>query len=166
MNIQSDGPSPSWGLRFARSIHDDNAGGTAVEFALVLPMTAILLFAIIKFGIVLNNQIQLTHAASAAARQLSISRGSTTPYSSTIAAMRLSAPTLKSASIGSAVTLTDASNKTTTCTADDTTCQNAFGNGSGAVQAKVVLSYPCNLNLPFIALPNCSLSTSAAGLVQ
>ena len=92
MNTQASGPSPSRGRRFAHSIHEDNTGGTAVEFALILPVTAMLLFAVIKFGIVLNNQVQLTHAASAAARQLSISRGSTTPYSSTMAAMRLSAP--------------------------------------------------------------------------
>jgi len=114
----------------------------------------------------LNNQVQLTHAASAAAWQLSIGRGSATPYSSTITAMRNAAPTLNAASMASTVRLTDASNRSTTCTADDVTCQSAFGNGSGVVQAKVVLRYPCNLDMLFFSLPNCSLPTSAAGLVQ
>jgi Flp pilus assembly protein TadG len=143
--------------RFVR----ETTGSSATEFAMVLPVMAILLFGTLKFGLALNNHIQLTHAASAAARQLSISRGSPTPYSSTIEAMQAAAPTLKASSITSTLTV-----GTTNCTADDATCQNAFGNGSSAIQAKAVLRYPCNIALPFVPISNCTLSTSASGLVQ
>ena len=147
--------------RRSSSISGDENGATAVEFALVLLVTALLLFGIIKFGLVLNNQIQLTHAASAAARQLSISRGSATPYSSTIAAMRNAAPTLKSTDITTTLTVGGAA-----CTGDDQTCRDAFGTGTTTVQAQAVLRYPCNLNVLFIRVANCSFGTTAAAFVQ
>jgi len=138
----------------------DARGSSAAEFAMMMPIMAIMLFGIIKFGLVFNNYIQLTHAASAAARQLSISRGSTTPYTGTVTAMRNAAPTLKAASINSVFYVNNVA-----CTADNTACQGAFGTTSGA-QARVALNYPCNLTLPFIPFPNCNLGVNAAGMVQ
>ena len=44
-------------------------GQTAVEFALVLPLLCLLLFAAIQFGVVFNNYETLTDAARAGARQ-------------------------------------------------------------------------------------------------
>ena len=44
-------------------------GQTAVEFALVLPLLCLLLFAVIQFGIVFNNYETITDAARAGARQ-------------------------------------------------------------------------------------------------
>jgi len=153
------------GRRSSAKFNGDDSGSSAAEFGMVLPVMCIMLFGTIKFGLLLNNHIQLTHAASAAARQLSISRGASTPYTSTIAAMTAASPTLKPSSITSTLTLIDAA-KTTTCTTDNSTCKDAFGNGTAAVQAKVALSYPCSISLPFVPLPNCTLSTSASGLVQ
>jgi len=127
---------------------------------MMMPVMAIMLFGIIKFGLVFNNYIQLTHAASAAARQLSISRGSSTPYSGTLSAMRSAAPTLKAANISSTFVVNNV-----TCTSDNSTCQNAFGTTSG-VQARVALNYPCSLTLPFVPFPNCNLGVNAAGMVQ
>ena len=44
------------------------------EFAIVLPILIVLLFAIMQFGIVFNNYVALTDAARAAARKGAVSR--------------------------------------------------------------------------------------------
>ena len=44
------------------------------EFALVLPILAILLFGVIQFGLVFNNYVQLTDAVRAGARKGSVGR--------------------------------------------------------------------------------------------
>ncbi len=49
-------------------------GQTLVEFALVLPLIAILLFGVIQFGIVFNNYLTLTDAVRAGARRAAVSR--------------------------------------------------------------------------------------------
>lgn len=57
----------------------DEQGQTLVEFAIVLPLLVVLLFAIIQFGIVFNNYVALTDAARAAARKGAVSRNSSNP---------------------------------------------------------------------------------------
>lgn len=54
-------------------------GQALVEFALVLPLLALLLFGVIQFGIALNNYVTLTDAVRAGAREASVSRFSPTP---------------------------------------------------------------------------------------
>lgn len=54
-------------------------GQTLVEFALVLPLLALLLFGVIQFGIVFNNYIDLTDAVRAGARRAAVSRQTTDP---------------------------------------------------------------------------------------
>jgi Flp pilus assembly protein TadG len=49
-------------------------GQTLVEFALVLPLIAILLFGVIQFGIVFNNYLTLTDAVRTGARKAAVSR--------------------------------------------------------------------------------------------
>jgi Flp pilus assembly protein TadG len=49
-------------------------GQTMTEFALVLPILALLLFGIIQFGIVFNNYVNLTDATRAGARRAAVSR--------------------------------------------------------------------------------------------
>ncbi|MEX0817769.1 MAG: TadE/TadG family type IV pilus assembly protein [Gaiellales bacterium] len=50
------------------------SGQTMVEFALVLPTLAILLFGVIQFGIAFNNYITVTDAVRAGARQGAVAR--------------------------------------------------------------------------------------------
>src|SRR5262245_53057134 len=54
-------------------------GQSMTEFALVLPILALLLFGIIQFGIVFNNYVQLTDATRAGARKAAVSRHSNDP---------------------------------------------------------------------------------------
>ena len=49
-------------------------GQTTTEFALVLPVLALLLFGIIQFGIAFNNYLTLTDAVRASARKAAVSR--------------------------------------------------------------------------------------------
>ena len=64
------------------------------EFALVLPILALLLFGVIQFGIVFNNYITLTDATRAGARKAAVSRRDADPRSACIAAIRASASNL------------------------------------------------------------------------
>jgi Flp pilus assembly protein TadG len=61
------------------NVRRNERGQTLVEFALVLPLLAILLFGIIQFGIVYNNYIDLTDAVRAGARKAAVSRQTTDP---------------------------------------------------------------------------------------
>jgi hypothetical protein len=73
----------------------DQQGQSMTEFALVLPILAFLLFAVIQFGIVFNNYITLTDATRAGARKAAVSRRDADPRGTCIAAIRTSAENLK-----------------------------------------------------------------------
>ena len=64
---------------------------TMTEFALVLPVLALLLFGVIQFGIVFNNYVTLTDATRAGARKAAVSRQYSDPAGTAIAAVRASA---------------------------------------------------------------------------
>lgn len=49
-------------------------GQTAVEFALVLPILAVLLVAIIQFGVTFHDYVTITDASRVAARKAAVSR--------------------------------------------------------------------------------------------
>lgn len=53
------------------------------EFALVLPVFALLLFGVIQFGIVFNNYLALTDAVRAGARTAAVSRHAADPVDAT-----------------------------------------------------------------------------------
>ncbi|HEX9351678.1 MAG TPA: TadE family protein [Gaiellaceae bacterium] len=69
------------------------------EFAIVLPILAFLLFAVIQFGIVFNNYITLTDATRAGARKAAVSRRDPDPRATCIDAIRTSARNLKQADL-------------------------------------------------------------------
>ena len=60
-------------------IRHDEKGQTATEFAIVLPIFFLLIFAVIQFGIVFNNYITLTDAVRAGARTAAVSRHEPSP---------------------------------------------------------------------------------------
>jgi len=97
------------------------------EFALVLPILAFVLFAVIQFGIAFNNYITLTDATRAGARKAAASttRRDPNPRSTCEAAVRSSANGLK----------------TPPLTAD---CQSTWEAGSDVV---VRATYPYSISL-------------------
>jgi Flp pilus assembly protein TadG len=70
-------------------------GQSLTEFALALPVLALLLFAVIQFGIAFNNYITLTDATRAGARKAAVGRQSVSPVGDCQAAIRSSARDLK-----------------------------------------------------------------------
>jgi Flp pilus assembly protein TadG len=74
-------------------------GQTMTEFALVLPVLALLLFAVIQFGIVFNNYETLTDATRAGARKAAVSRQASNPAAAAELAVRNSATDLKQSNL-------------------------------------------------------------------
>jgi Flp pilus assembly protein TadG len=81
-------------------------GQTMTEFALVLPVLALILFAVIQFGIVFNNYVTLTDATRAGARKAAVSRQASDPVGAAVAAVRASAKDLKQTDLSVTVTST------------------------------------------------------------
>ena len=71
-------------------------GQTMTEFALVLPVLALLLFGVIQFGILFNNYVTLTKAA--------VSRQASDPRGDAEAAVRKAADTLDQTKLNVSVT--------------------------------------------------------------
>ena len=70
------------------------SGQTMAEFAVVLPVLVLVLFAIMQFGIVFNNYVTLTDAVRAGARKGAVSRRDSDPANVTADRVRQSASTL------------------------------------------------------------------------
>ena len=138
----------------------DSSGASATEFAIIVPALIFLLLGIATLGLAFNNYIELTNAASAGARQLSIGRGTTTPYSSTVTVVDNAAPNL----VAGKITLT-ATVAGTACSSDGSTCQGAYGTGGG--QATLSLSYPCSLNVgSLIKFTGCTLTAKSSEIIE
>ena len=73
----------------------DSRGQALVEFALVLPMLATMLLAIVQFGIVFNHYIDLTDAVRAGARKAAVSSTAADPVGTTKTAVINSAGDIK-----------------------------------------------------------------------
>lgn len=135
-------PSPSRRLRAG-----GEEGQAILEFALIMPVLLMMLMAIVKFGVVLNNQIILTDAVAVGARTLALDRsvGAATPNACTLATTALD-----NAAIGlqqSSITVTFAWSSPSGGTAQDT-CTNLVAGDSATVRA----TYPFNLQILFLNL--------------
>ena len=82
--------------------HTSENGQAVVEFAVILPVLLMILFAILQFGIVFNNYIQVTAAAREGARKAAVSRslGVSAAETAATAAAKAAAPGLKQNNIG------------------------------------------------------------------
>src|SRR5438309_3135536 len=70
-------------------------GQSMTEFALVLPILALLLFGVIQFGIVFNHYITLTDAVRAGARKAAVGRHLSDPQGSATQAVRAASTDLR-----------------------------------------------------------------------
>jgi Flp pilus assembly protein TadG len=75
------------------------------EFALVLPILALLLFGIIQFGLVFNNYLTMTDAVRAGARKAAVGRHLSDPEGSAITTVRDAATDLRQSDLNVAVTV-------------------------------------------------------------
>ena len=77
----------------------DRAGTVSIEFAIIAPVLLLLVLGTFQFGIVISNYVVLTDAVGTGARQLSLSRGDSTPYTDTQSAITGTAANLTASSI-------------------------------------------------------------------
>jgi Flp pilus assembly protein TadG len=81
-------------------------GQSLTEFALALPILALLLFAVIQFGIVFNNYVTLVDATRAGARKGAVGREQGNPSAAVVAEVKASAKDLKPGQLGVTVSST------------------------------------------------------------
>jgi Flp pilus assembly protein TadG len=84
----------------------DEEGQAMTEFAVVLPVIALVLFAIIQFGIAFNNYLTLTDAVRRGARTAAVSRQTGSGSSDTVTAVKNAASDLNQSKLGVTVTST------------------------------------------------------------
>jgi Flp pilus assembly protein TadG len=147
-------------MRFdVRRMLKNRDGVTAIEFAIISPVLLTMLLGMFQFGSVMNNYMVLTNAAAKGALTIALSRGTTTPYTTTKSAITAAAPNLTSTNITTTVTING-----TACTTDSA-CTTALVAGVSAV---VKTTYPCNLTVMGInyAPSGCTLTAQTAQMVQ
>ncbi|MBX9946083.1 MAG: pilus assembly protein [Reyranella sp.] len=137
----------------------DTRGVSALEFAIISPVLLTVTFGVFQFGITMNDYLILTNAAAKGAMTLALSRGTSTPYASTTAAINAAASTLVTANITVVAKVNGVA-----CTTDST-CSAILVVGQPAL---VKTTYPCNLTVMGInyAPGGCTLSAETAQMVQ
>src|SRR6266511_1108696 len=141
----------------------EESGQAMVEFALVLPLLMLILLAIIKFGIAINNYVVLTNSVRTGARTLAIGRGSTDPCGTAKTRVEKSASDLDPAKLNPTVSFARASS----CTDPD---------GAGPLVPPLIagddvtltVTYPCDLvilGMDF-AFGSCALSSKTTERIE
>lgn len=93
--------------KIRRKIETRSEQGQALtEFALALPILALLLFAVIQFGIAFNNYVTLTDATRAGARKAAVGRQQPNPANACQSAVRTSASDLNQPDLTTSCTST------------------------------------------------------------
>jgi Flp pilus assembly protein TadG len=123
-------------------------GQAVVEFAVILPVLLLLLFAILQFGVLFNNYIQVTAAAREGARKAATSRtlGVAGAESAATAAAQGAAPGLTTSSMG----ITYPNNPT-------------FIQGS---DVKVQVTYPYSISIIGLVVSSGNLTASTTMRVE
>ena len=119
-------------------------GQTMTEFAIVLPILALLLFGVIQFGITFNNYITLTDAVRAGARKGAVGRHLSNPQAAVTTQVRNAATDLKSSGL-------------------QITVNSTWAQGSDVT---VTATYPYSINLLGVVVKSGRLSSSTTERVE
>jgi Flp pilus assembly protein TadG len=119
-------------------------GQSLTEFALALPVLALLLFAVIQFGIAFNNYVTLTDATRAGARKAAVGRQLVDPAGSCQTAIRSSAKDLKQSSLA-------------------TSCASSWQPGADVT---VTATYPYSISLLGLVVKSGRLSSTTTERVE
>jgi len=114
------------------------------EFALVLPVLALVLFAVIQFGIVFNNYVTLTDATRAGARKAAVGRHLSDPVGSAVGETRGSAKDLNQSNL-------------------DVSVSSSWQPGSDVT---VTATYPYSISLLGLVVKSGRLSSSTTERVE
>ncbi len=116
------------------------------ELALVLPIFAVLLLAIVQFGIVFNNYLTLTDATRAGARRAAVSRFIGDNGASAVQAVKTAASGLDQSTLVPNVTSTDGNGATDWTTPGDV--------------VTVTATYPYTINILGFSVQSGSLTST------
>lgn len=122
----------------------DQKGQSMTEFALVLPILALLLFGVIQFGLVFNNYIQLTDAVRAGARKGAVGRHLQNPQGAVVTAVRGASTNLDQDELEVSVT-------------------SSFQQGT---DVEVTASYPYSINLLGVVVKSGELTSTTKERVE
>jgi len=160
---------------------DGERGAALVEFALVVPIMMILVFAMASFGFLLNQDLALTEATNIGGKQLSIAPSYTTdPCASVSSAVLAASPYLKSSNTAFSFTfnggtpLTFAAGTSPTCASEATVLAAVTTGTVYPMTLKVtytcagVISFSFGSLYKFNPLPasSCSLSSQITEILQ
>jgi Flp pilus assembly protein TadG len=126
----------------------DERGQAMAEFAFVLPILALLLFAVIQFGIVFHQYITITDAARVGARKgaTALHTGAKDGVAAATTAAKESAQNLDASKLGVTVT--------------------AAPGWSQGSDLKVTVTHPYSLNLLGVAVKSGTLSSAATERIE
>jgi Flp pilus assembly protein TadG len=156
-------PGPGAEAAKTRGFPKERKATVAIEFAFIAPVLLLMVVGAAVFGIAVNNYITLTGAASVGARQLSISRGDSTPYTDTVAQVEGAAPNLTPANLTITLTVNG-----TVCATDAACAALLAPAATAVVPATVTASYPCSLIVTGtnFAPSGCTLTANTTERVQ
>jgi Flp pilus assembly protein TadG len=142
-----------------RRLFSNREGVSALEFAIILPVLLTILMGIFQFGTAMNDYLMLTNAAAKGALTLALSRGTTTPFTTTTAAINAAAPNLDTTKITTTVTVNGSS-----CSSNSACLTGLLAGNTASVRT----TYPCNLVIMGrnFAPSGCTLSAQTAQMVQ
>ncbi len=143
-----------------RHLAAEKGGSAAAEFALVVPILSLVLFAIVKFGLAYNQQLALTDGVRVSLRQLAVSRSTATAWTDTTNRFYGATPALNRSNVTLSVSVNGVD-----CSSDSA-CRTALSTAAGQ-PATLVASYPCDLNIVgFDVAPGCTLSARTTERVE
>lgn len=129
-----------------------------LEFAIVAPFLLTITIGMLKFGVAMSHYIMLTNAVAQGTTTFALSRGTATPYATTVAAINAAAPRLTAASITKTLRVNGVA-----CTTD-AGCTAALTSGATGT---VIITYPCDLSVMGVNfLTTCTLTAQSAQMVQ
>jgi Flp pilus assembly protein TadG len=128
----------------SRRLAREERGQTLTEFALVLPLLALLLFGVIQFGITFNNYITLTDAVRVGARKGTVARHLPDPGAAVEQQVRDTATDLRPADL-------------------DVTVNSTWTPGSDVT---VSASYPYSINLLGLVVKSGDLTSTTTERVE
>ncbi len=139
-------------------LKSDGRGVSALEFAIAAPVVLAIGTGMLKFGVAMSHYLVLTNAAAQGALALALSRGTATPYTTTMTAISNAAPGLTASQI------------TTTATVNGTACSTNSDCSvllAAGATARVRTTYPCDLTVMGVDFKSgCTLSAETAQMVQ
>ena len=139
-------------------------GQALVEFAMVLPVLALIVLGVLKFGTLYSNYTQIIDATRTGARQFALERGQGDPCGDTVGRITAAAGSVNTSNIS--VKLTEDSDTHTYTYANGVstgTCPTLVSGSAATVQT----TYPCDLTfLGINFVPSCTLKATATERVE